>query len=390
MRKFKLYPQIYCLLFASLFITSCSEHNESNSSKDSGHKSFSITDVIRPKCNSQNSIVLNSQSNQKLKPDSALQIGEYVREIFQDRNGNLWFGTLMRGVARYDGEALVYFSKKDGLIGNQINGIAEDGAGNLWFATTAGVSKYDGILFTNFTEEQGLSDTSTWSILADSKGTIWVSTMSGVYRHEGSSFSSFSIPKADVENPTYLFSLDMVWCIVEDKKGDIWFGTDGLGACRYDGKTFSHFTKKDGLCSNDVASILEDKQGHIWFGSQETRVLKNKDSFKFVPSGEGGLSRYDGKTFTRFTDIEGLSGHDVYPLYEDKAGNIWIGSKHQGVYHYDGKKFTNFKENQGLTINNIQSILEDKDGKMWFGFSGGLFRFNWLTFINVTKDGPWP
>jgi ligand-binding sensor domain-containing protein len=330
--------------------------------------------------------------SQDLKPDPALQIGEYVREVFQDKNGNLWFGTLAYGIARFDGESLVYFSKKEGLIGNQINGIAEDKDGNLWLATTEGVSKYDGKSFTNFSVEDGLSDNSAWSILADRAGNIWVGTMGGVCRYNGSSFSSFPIPKANVENPTSIFNTNLVWSIIEDRQGNIWFGTDGVGVCKYDGKSFIHFTKEDGLNTNDVIAILEDSKGNLWFGSRETRVQENKekDPYKYVDSGDGGLSRYDGNSFQQFTEIEGLIGKVIGPIYEDKNGDIWIASMHYGAFRYDGKQFTNFKEEQGIApYNCIQSILEDKDGKLWFGFSGGLFRFDGMSFINVTKDGPW-
>jgi len=42
--------------------------------------------------------------------DSSLQISEYVRRIFQDKNGNIWCGTNDDGVCRYDGKTLTYFS----------------------------------------------------------------------------------------------------------------------------------------------------------------------------------------------------------------------------------------------------------------------------------------
>jgi ligand-binding sensor domain-containing protein len=57
--------------------------------------------------------------------------------------------------------------------------------------------------------------------------------------------------------------------IVEDKAGNIWFGAGGL--CRYDGKSFICFTRKDGLLNNSVWSILEDRAGNLGW-AQETPV----------------------------------------------------------------------------------------------------------------------
>ncbi len=43
------------------------------------------------------------------------QLCQHVRKIFQDRSGNLWFGTNVYGLMRFDGDTLVYFDEKDGL-----------------------------------------------------------------------------------------------------------------------------------------------------------------------------------------------------------------------------------------------------------------------------------
>ena len=67
----------------------------------------------------------------------------------------------------------------------------------------------------------------------------------------------------------------------------MWFTTDKNGVYCYDGKTMKNYTIKDGLVNNSVMSILEDKQGNLWFG---TRGF--------------GLSRFDGKTFITFSNYE--------------------------------------------------------------------------------------
>jgi ligand-binding sensor domain-containing protein len=54
---------------------------------------------------------------------------------------------------------------------------------------------------------------------------------------------------------------------LEDKKGNIWLSTDKNGVFSYDGKTFKNFTIKDGLVNDSVKSILEDKNGNVLFGT---------------------------------------------------------------------------------------------------------------------------
>jgi hypothetical protein len=78
---------------------------------------------------------------------------------------------------------------------------------------------------------------------------------------------------------------DVIRYMLQDKSGNLWFGTQGGGVSKYDGQSFTHFTEKEGLSNNLVSSILEDKNGNLWFGTQG-----------------GGVSKYDGQSFTHFTE----------------------------------------------------------------------------------------
>lgn len=306
--------------------------------------------------------------------DTALQISAYVRRVYQDRLGHLWFGTNDDGVCRYDGISLTYFTKRDGFSGGAVRGIVEDRAGNLWFATDAGVIRYDRKRFTTFTVRDGLRDNNVWSILHDKDGTLWFGTDGGVSRYDGSTFADFALPavgRAPTEFPTGNRSLATVWCIVQDRAGIIWFGTNGGGAVRYDGRACSRIAKREGLANEFVWSILEDRAGNLWFGTS------------------GGVSRFDGSAFSTLTTRDGLCDNFVWTLLQDAAGNIWLGTAGGGISRYDGTNFTNYSTTDGLPSRHVQSIMQDKSGRLWFGCSGGLFRFDGTAFIHVTRNGPW-
>src|ERR1700744_2323724 len=66
----------------------------------------------------------------------------------------------------------------------------------------------------------------------------------------------------------YQEEADNIHCGLQDKAGNLWFGTTGDGVYRYDGKSFTNFTMKDGLDTNQIFSIMEYKIGNIWFGSR--------------------------------------------------------------------------------------------------------------------------
>jgi ligand-binding sensor domain-containing protein len=331
--------------------------------------------------------------NKKIKEQSqteAPQIDEYVVEIFEDSKKNLWFGTIYNGAAKYDGKSLTYLTIENGLIGNTVTSFAEDKQGNIWLGTHSGLSKFDGKTFVNFTDVNGLVDNTVSELLIDKNGILWVGTWNGVSQFNGTTFSTFALPNPEVELMPYQSTKHWISEIIEDKQGNIWFSRDGYGVCKYDGHLFKQFTKKEGLVSNNVQEIIEDKNGNIWFGS---RVVERDNTDTTKRSGEGGLSMFDGKTFTHFPDIKGLSKNEVYAIFEDSKGNIWIGANRLGLYRYDGKDFTLFSKTDRADLMTygygIQSLLEDYKGNIWLGLSGGLFRLKGDSIINVTRNGPW-
>lgn len=333
-------------------------------------------------CNGQEvpgeKIELNSQPPVIPKTPPGPQIAGYVRNIFQDKNGDLWFGTNGYGVAHYAGDRVTYFSNDQGFGGQQITGITEDQEKNLWFATDQGIVKYDWSTdakgkkqFTNYSDWQ-FGNQRFWSVAADSKGNIWAGAVTGVFRFNGISWAPFALPYPEEIKGAFI-TPGTTWSILEDSEGNMWFSTNGHGTFKYDGQSFAQYTEKDGLTDDHVDQILEDRNGNIWFA---TRF--------------GGVSRFDGERFENFSQREGTIGNDeVCVIYEDKAGNIWFSSEGYGVYRYDGETFTNFSEYQGLKVRAPQTIYEDTAGQLWVGGGGGLYRYDGTSFSNVTKKGPW-
>src|SRR5690606_9852339 len=114
--------------------------------------------ALNPSCSepSQSPAFESNMAEEGLTQKTSAQIAEYVVAIFEDKKGDLWFGTMSKGAACYDGKTLTYFTTNEGLSGNTVASFAQDKEGNLWFGTHSGLSKYDGQTFTNFTTKDGL------------------------------------------------------------------------------------------------------------------------------------------------------------------------------------------------------------------------------------------
>ncbi len=215
--------------------------------------------------------------------------------------------------------------------------------------------------FSSYTTDNGLAYDEIYCCFKDKAGNLWFGTNGGgVSKYDGKSFTNYTTAHGLASN--------VVWSITQDKKGDLWFGTDGSGASKYDGKIFTNFSTAQGLASNVIYNIFCDKNGNLWFGTLG-----------------GGVSKYDGEHFTNITTAQGLTNNSVRCIIEDKLGNLWFGTNGGGVSKYDGKSFTNYITTQGLANNAVWSIAEDNNGNLWFGTDGsGASKYDGKKFINYS------
>jgi len=180
-----------------------------------------------------------------------------VQVIYQDRQGQLWFGTA-RGVSRFDGEKFTHLTVAEGLVDNEVRALLEDRQGRLWVGTAQGVSCYDGERFTHFTAEGVVGRNFARALLEDRQGHIWFAMGRGVERYDGERLTHFTVEDGLPHN--------IVNALLEDSRGHLWFGT-ASGVSRYDGQVFQHLYRHDGLVHHEVRALLQDRRGDVWIGT---------------------------------------------------------------------------------------------------------------------------
>ena len=359
-----------------LFLTACKGQSESQSQTDRANA---------------------TSANSSEHPKMIRTLGNGYTQVgcgFQDRVGNLWFGTLNEGVYRYDGKTFTQFTVEDGLKDNAVNDIIEDKNGHILLGTNAGICRYDRQIFTPYFEADSLNKLRITTVLEARDGSIWFGAMNrGVYRYDGTNLSTILYK---YEHVFFAEKFEkMISDILQDRNGNIWFSSFNRGGVwRYDGKALSHFLPSpdyyqfsedersnsyvasnpqyvhspDYITDDMIQSMTEDKAGTIWFATRRH-----------------GVCLYDGKSFTSFIDNEALVSNGVVSMREDKNGNMWFTTDNKGVFCYDGENLKNYSTADGLVNNSVRFILEDKNGNLWFGTRGfGLNCYDGKTFVSFS------
>lgn len=328
-----------------------------------------------------------NKSQNNLQTDK-LKFTSGIRAIFQDSKRNYWFGSMKEGVALYDGSSFKYFTINEGLADNQIHSIQEDKDGIIWFDTQTGISSYDGkTIKKHIPIENGNSQYMNLQIDNSFTQTKWMKaeedlwfeagTKEGVYRYDGKEMHYLEFPPHKVLNlNNNLFS---VTGICKGKNNIIWFGTFA-GVFGYNGFEFSIINDETlgydrKINSLHIRSILEDSKGRLWLGNNGIGVLlkegdsiinfsKKNNLINLNSFGKGDISP------------QGTLEH-VFTIKEDSKGNIWFGDRDTGIWKYDGKNMKNYTKNDGLTNDFALSIYEDKNSELLFGMGdGNIYKFN--------------
>ena len=141
---------------------------------------------------------------------------------------------------------------------------------------------------------------------------------------------------------------------------------------------FQQLSLNEGLLHNNVYSLFEDRDGFIWVGSG------------------GGLQRYDGKNFKEYSVGKPniLTSSEIRIITQTADGAIWISQSGNRLFRleYGQFKVFNSKENEshGLDARQVFCLVPNPDSSLWVGTENGLRLYRDGVFHNVlNKDvGP--
>ncbi|WP_423127710.1 hybrid sensor histidine kinase/response regulator transcription factor [Gaoshiqia sp. Z1-71] len=320
--------------------------------------------------------------------------------IFEDKDSNIWVATHGGGVALFDESSMAFrFFRNSPQDRNSLSSdiaycVAQDHSGLIWIGTgqfNGGVNKVilANPMFRQLKPERqinNLSDNVIRAIAQDSRNNIWMASKSGrlyVYDEDFRLISQFSgIPASREIWPRF-----NVYTILEDRDGFIWLGSKGGGLARsvkplqhylsYNDISFRVYRHRPGdsrsLANDNVYAVFQDRAGLIWvgtYGGGINLIINPKD---------------DQLVFRRIgTQNNHLSSDFVRQITQDSNGTLWVATTF-GLNRLSGDPdtdvivfqpyFYDVNEKNSLSYNDIVHIQPDSDGRLWIGtFGGGLNR----------------
>jgi len=310
--------------------------------------------------------------------------------LLRDRDGGLWIGTFDRGLVHVHQGRVDLFSQSDGLSGNYIRNLFEDREGNIWVATDNGLDRFRHVAVATVSVNQGLSQATPWSVLAARDGSVWVATLDGLNRFRNGEFTIYRKGTASGLPDNLIQSL------FEDDAGRIWVSTHAGVACFENGR----FTAVTGI-PEGVHAIAGDTVGNMWFSEDRSlyrvrggRVVEQipwASLARKVPAvpmlsdpergglwlgfrdGTGLAYFQDGQIRASYRAAEGLGHGMVGGLHLDASGTLWAATEGGLSRLKDGRVHTLTAKN-GLPCDAVNWVIQDDDHAFWLYTSCGLVR----------------
>lgn len=327
---------------------------------------------------------------------------ENVHDLIEDHLGRIWAGTRLAGFFRFadqivDGQPPVaaVYNIKAGMTTDWVFQVFESADNQLWIATNKGLveftpeSGHQPATFRAYTRRNGLSYQEITSVVQDIAGNIWLGTNSaGAMRLARSGFVTYDERDGIVAVNTIFEdgsgSLCFRGAILDDQRRNAFDGISHnlLSAnsesfyprfgC-FDGEQFEWFKPAGKFESGWVVeqSVTRSVQGEWWIGGG--------DGLYRFPSFEKFSEIKTRPALNLFTPNDGLSSPQIFRVFADSKGDVWISSF--GLAHWERASgaLTNLVGKYGLPSgpqDYPRSFGEDRAGNVWIGFITGVARYS--------------
>ncbi|MCO4786123.1 ligand-binding sensor domain-containing diguanylate cyclase [Marinomonas atlantica] len=272
----------------------------------------------------------------------------------EDDEGNIWLGSIDKGLMRITLRGVDYIDTNSGLPNNRVISWFQDSEGSIWIGTNGGVMRLREAPFRNYSVLEGLEGNFVRTLLNIPGDRFLVGSSEGLNLLEDGKVLSASAQPAARQSTLSLANTSDNSVLVGTQRNGVYRWSSGLMTRLYN--------KDNGLPANEVRSLLEDSRGRTWVGTVNGLVMFEQDG-----------------TRTLFDEhASSLPDNYIIALSEDKRGRIWVGTA-EGVAVYD-------RRNRMLTID-ISEFEQAQyvfgfyiePGFVWMATDRGLLRYNTIS-----------
>jgi signal transduction histidine kinase/ligand-binding sensor domain-containing protein len=313
---------------------------------------------------------------------------DWTWRFLDDRDGVRWIAMQSRGLARMQPGRTELFTEADGLSGDSVRDLFEDREGNLWVATLGGLDRFRDLAVSTLTQKQGLATPLIWSVLAARDGSVWMGSGLGLSRwrngrverfgREGgllngegpgslledrrgriwaSTNREFGYLEGDLFVPVRTVPGGYVFSIVQDSQGDLWIMNHLRGVLRLRGEAVQEFSWATLGRTDFATSAIADPRRGIWLGFEQ-----------------GGVAHFSGDELAAvYSEKDGLGAGEVHHLRFDSSGALWAATK-GGLTRIKGESVATLSSRNGLPCETVHWSIEDDARALWLYTACGLVR----------------
>ena len=303
-----------------------------------------------------------------------------VLSIFQDKEGNIWFGT--------DGGGLSYIVENRKPIYNITNNnapegvpvdvpraISKDADGNLWIGTSGkGLSvlsadrKRSDHFDTDSNDGNQLTSNRVMSLLFDLDQNMWIGTQGGGLMVKRNGSKNIEVVNAGFPSKT-------IWDIAEVDKNHLWVCSRNEGVIL--------LNKKD-KSWRKIKVQLEDEV--VSSGNVRVIVKGSMESF-FIGTENGELFQIDKEKVLRKLSIKNKNTGAIKSLLHD-GNHLWVGTQQAGIliYNLETNEQIQLGKSSGLPNNVIYSILPQDEKFLWVSTNKGICQINKSRALNEATN----
>jgi signal transduction histidine kinase/ligand-binding sensor domain-containing protein len=294
-----------------------------------------------------------------------------IDDVIEDHNHRIWIvrarvSDRLGALCEVTGDSLLCHGEAEGITTRYGVALAEAADHTLWVAHSDTLSHWTGmkaatIHIPGLDPLRGLSGVR--SILANDDGSVWIGMSSigsglGLQREVNGTFFPLRLQGFDSEQISAV-------ALLHDSDDALWIGTQSDGIYRIKGELADHYRSVDGLSSDAVYCLFQDKEGNVWAATSS------------------GIDRFRSLRVTSFSLRDGLGAGNPRSVLAAREGIVWIGNQ-GSLDQIRGNHVTSIQAKNGLPGENVTSLAQDRRGLLWVGFDNSLATYDGNKFSMIS------